>query len=315
MPEAQLTPDGRRQWPEQQARRARVYRRRRVLVAALTVGALLLAGYFLPRAWDAVHAGLTGDQTLSEVRGDQLPEAEDPAPGAESSAEPDSGAEADAEPSPEPTPVRASDPSWDPDSIHVLVNPQNSLDPEDHAPSDLEAPDVRMTTENQLLLRRPAAEALAQLIDAAAQDGQVLAMTSGYRSYAAQLELYANRHSAVGTEETDELVARPGYSEHQTGLAADVISIDNPDCIQGHCFADTPEGQWVAEHAADHGFVIRYPEGAEEITGYEFEPWHLRYVGQDTAGEVAAQGLTLEEYWDQPAAAEYDVAEPDLSAP
>ncbi|EXF26193.1 hypothetical protein BG28_01155 [Nesterenkonia sp. AN1] len=281
-----------------------------MLVALLLLGALALTVFLLPRAWDGVRAALDVDQTLSEVRGDQVPDAQDASPDSEQTPEP--APEASPEPSPEPSPERASEPSWDPDSIHVLVNPQNPLEPEDYAPTDLEVPEVRTTTENQLMLREPAAEALEQLIAAAAEDGQVLAMTSGYRSYDAQVSLYANRHASVGTEATDELVARPGYSEHQTGLAADVISIENPECIQGHCFAETPEGQWVAEHAADHGFVIRYLEGAEQITGYEFEPWHLRYVGEETAQEVSAEGLTLEEYWDQPAAAEYDDAEPAL---
>jgi len=307
---SRLTPQGRRQWQEQQARRARIYRRRRIAAALFVISVLLLAGFLLSRAWDSLGEGRTGEQTLAEVRGNQLPGSATPSPAPESSTTPD--AQAEAESSPAPSPQRASDASWDPDSVHVLVNAQNPLQPEDHAPADLVAPEVRMTSENQLLLREPAAEALERLVDAAAQDGQVLAMTSGYRSYEAQVGLYANRHAAVGTEETDELVARPGYSEHQTGLAADVISIENPECIQGHCFGDTPEGQWVAQNAADHGFVIRYLEGAEEITGYEYEPWHLRYVGQDTAREVAAQGITLEEYWEQPAAAEYDDAEPDL---
>lgn len=287
-----------------------MYRRRRVLVALLILGVLALVGFLLPRAWEGVRAALDADQTLSEVRGDQFPEVQDASPDSEQDPEP--SPESSPEPSPESSPERASEASWDPDSIHVLVNPQNPLEPEDYAPTDLEVPEVRTTAENELLLRAPAAEALEQLIAAAAEDGQVLAMTSGYRSYDAQVSLYANRHAAVGTEATDELVARPGYSEHQTGLAADVISIENPECIQGHCFAETPEGQWVAEHAADHGFVIRYLEGAEQITGYEFEPWHLRYVGGETAQEVAAEGLTLEEYWDQSGAAEYDDAEPAL---
>lgn len=338
MPRGRLTDQGRREFREQADRRARIYRRRRALAAVLVIGVLLLIGYFVPRAFNAVATGLGAEQPLAEVRGDQLPQAPDPdaesdsASGAESDGASDaesdsaSGLETDSdptaepapestpEPTPEPTPGRASEASWDPDSIHVLVNARNPLEPLSYAPEDLVVPEVRTTTQNQLLLREPAAEALAQLIEAANQDGEVLAMTSGYRSYEAQRSIYANRQAAVGTEETDELVARPGYSEHQTGLAADVISIENPECTQGHCFAETSEGRWVAENAAEHGFVIRYLEGAQEITGYEFEPWHLRYVGRETAEEVAAQGLTLEEYWDQPAAPDYDSAAPELPA-
>jgi len=307
MRHSELTDAGRRQWEDQRRRRKKILRRRRMLAFILLIGLLLFIGYSLPRVWAWVSPEAGIEEPLSELRGQQIPDSTD-----SSSPEPAEDTAPSPSPSPEPTPQRASDPSTDPDSIHVLVNRLNPLEPEDYAPADLVAPQVRMTTENQLLLRETAAEALEELIGAAAEDGQVLAMTSGYRSYDAQLGLYANRHAAVGTEETDELVARPGYSEHQTGLAVDVISIDNPDCIRGDCFADTPEGQWVAENAADHGFVIRYLDGAEEITGYQFEPWHLRYVGVDTAQDVTAEEITLEEYWEQPDADEYDVAEPNL---
>ncbi|GAA1455552.1 D-alanyl-D-alanine carboxypeptidase family protein [Nesterenkonia lacusekhoensis] len=221
--------------------------------------------------------------------------------------------EPDPEPSPqpEPTPERASDPSWDPHSIHVLVNPQNPLDPLDYEPHDLVEPDVRITTETPQLLREESAEALEELFAAIRAEGMELAMTSAYRSYDQQWAIYEDRAAEYGTESTDEAMARPGHSEHQTGLAADVISIDNPDCIHGDCFAETPEGRWVAENAHESGFVIRYPEGAEDITGYQYEPWHLRYVGVDTAQEVFEEDVTLEEYWEQPAAAEYSPSQED----
>lgn len=214
-------------------------------------------------------------------------------------------------PAPEPEPTRASEASWDPDSIHVLVNRQNPLQPQEHAPDDLEEPAVRTSVENALYLRAEAAHALEELFETGLDEGVSLAMTSAYRSYESQRGIYSTRHIEYGTESTDEQVARPGYSEHQTGLAADVISIDNPDCISGDCFADTDEGQWVAQNAHDFGFVIRYPEDMEHITGYLYEPWHLRYVGEETATEVFAEDVTLEEYWEQPAAAEYDQDEPD----
>lgn len=214
---------------------------------------------------------------------------------------------------PEPTPERASDPSWDPNSIHVLVNRQNPLEPLDYEPHDLVEPEVRITTETPQLLREEPAEALEELFAGIRAEGMELAMTSAYRSYDQQWAIYEDRVTEYGTESTDEAMARPGHSEHQTGLAADVISIDNPECIHGDCFAETPEGQWVAENAPEFGFVIRYPEGAEEITGYQYEPWHLRYVGVETAQEIVEEDVTLEEYWEQPAAAEYseDQAEPD----
>ncbi|WP_150462304.1 M15 family metallopeptidase [Nesterenkonia ebinurensis] len=217
------------------------------------------------------------------------------------------------DPTPEPPePTRASDPSWDPASIHVLVNRQNPLDPVDYTPDDLVELEVRTTVGGPLYLREESAQALDEMFSEAADQGVVLAVTSAYRSFDGQARVYSDRHQHLGTEATDEFAARPGYSEHQTGLAVDVISIENPECIHGDCFDRTPEFAWVQENSAGYGFVIRYPEGAEHITGFGYEPWHLRYVGPETAAEVAKEDLTLEEYWDQPAAPDYDEPEPDL---
>lgn len=219
-------------------------------------------------------------------------------------------------PEPSPAPTRASDPSWDPDSIHVLANRQNRLDPPDYAPEDLVYPEVpQYGPEDAMMLRQEAADSLEKLFAAGAEEDMHLGFVSGYRSFDYQVQIYGARHAEVGTEQTDLYMARPGYSEHQTGLAADVISIANQDCMLGECFADTPEGQWVAEYAHEHGFVIRYPDGMEHITGYPYEPWHLRYVGEETAAEVFDQELTLEEYWEQPAAPEYDEPEPEHLSP
>lgn len=213
---------------------------------------------------------------------------------------------------PQPHEVQASQASADPDSIHVLVNRQNPLQPVDYSPDDLVEVEVRTSAEEPVLLRMEVAESAEELFETAAEEGVTLAATSGYRSFDAQSELYSARYAEHGLEPTDEFAARPGYSEHQTGLALDVISIDNPECILGECFHETPEYEWLETSAQDFGFVIRYPEGAEDITGFTFEPWHLRYVGTETAAEVTEYELTLEEYWRQPAAPEYDSAEPNL---
>ena len=202
-------------------------------------------------------------------------------------------------------------PSWDPESTHVLVNAQNPLEPRDYAPADLVEPDVRTSEEAELRLRAEPSAALEEMMAAIQSEDMELAATSGYRSYESQQAVYAENYAEDGVESTDETTARPGYSEHQTGLAVDVISIDNPDCIEGDCFADTPEGEWVAQNAHRFGFIIRYPDGAEDVTGYHYEPWHVRYVGVETAAEVFELDTTLEEYWDQPAAEEYDEPEPD----
>ena len=113
---------------------------------------------------------------------------------------------------------------------------------------------------------------------------------SGFRSYATQAQLYQSYVNREGQAAADRYSARPGYSEHQTGLAFDVIGTN------GHLVEDESEAQWLLDHAADYGFVVRYLKGKESVTGYMHEEWHLRYVGKE-AKEIAASGLTLEEYY------------------
>ena len=113
---------------------------------------------------------------------------------------------------------------------------------------------------------------------------------SGFRSYATQAQLYQSYVNQEGQTAADRYSARPGYSEHQTGLAFDVIGTD------GQLVEDSSAAQWLLEHAPDYGFVVRYPRGKESITGYMHEEWHLRYIGKE-AKDIAASGLTLEEYY------------------
>lgn len=245
----------------------------------------------------------------TEADGEPTAEAEATTPAADPTAD-----EPDSSPTPSPTeePERASEASSDPDSIHVLVNRQNPLEPLEYEPDDLVYPDVPFSgPEAAMRLREEASEALEELVAAGDAEDMHLGLVSGYRSFDYQVQIYASRHAEVGTEETDRYMSRPGYSEHQTGLAADVISIANPNCMLGECFADTPEGEWVAENAHEFGFLIRYLEDMEHITGYPYEPWHLRYVGEETAAEVYEEGVTLEEYWDEGRAPDYDREEPN----
>ncbi len=127
------------------------------------------------------------------------------------------------------------------------------------------------------------------LAAAAAADGLNIYLSSGFRSYDYQAKIYNNYVNWYGQEKTDTLSARPGHSEHQTGLAIDVNTINDS-------FIGTPEAIWLAEHAHEYGFIIRYPKGKEHITGYKYEPWHIRYLGVETATAVYNSGLTLEEY-------------------
>ena len=133
-------------------------------------------------------------------------------------------------------------------------------------------------------------EAFALMQRAATAKGLNIYISSGFRSYASQKSIYNRYVSRDGRVLADTYSARPGHSEHQTGLAVDLNTITQS-------FGRTKEGRWVAEHCHEYGFIIRYPEGKSHITGYCFEPWHLRYVGIDAATEIARSGLCLEEYY------------------
>lgn len=117
-------------------------------------------------------------------------------------------------------------------------------------------------------------------------------ISSGFRSYSNQQQVYQSFVNASSQKSADERSARPGHSEHQTGLAFDLNTIDDK-------FANTPEGKWVAQNCQKYGLIIRYPKGKQSITGYKYEPWHLRYVGKELAQKLYNNGnwITLEEYF------------------
>ena len=125
--------------------------------------------------------------------------------------------------------------------------------------------------------------------EAAEEEGLDLYIASGFRSYDLQASLYQRYCNADGQAAADTYSARPGHSEHQSGLAIDLNSISSD-------FAYTAEGQWVAEHCWEYGFILRYPADKVSVTGYMYEPWHIRYVGRDTAAAIYQSGLCLEEY-------------------
>ncbi|WP_296724768.1 M15 family metallopeptidase [Ruminococcus sp.] len=131
-----------------------------------------------------------------------------------------------------------------------------------------------------------------KLSSAAAQEGLNIYLSSGFRSYNDQAQIYNNyvAREPNGQAAADTYSARPGYSEHQTGLAIDVNQIDDS-------FIGTPEAIWLENHCHEFGFILRYPQGKQDITGYQYESWHIRYVGTDLATQIHASGLTLEEYF------------------
>lgn len=187
----------------------------------------------------------------------------------------------------------------DPKSIAVLVNKELAL-PEDYEPSDLVYPDVRFTFKEKIekrMMRSEAAKALEEMFAGAEQDGIYLAGVSAYRSHSTQRSLFNRYVERDGEAKAKTYSAVPGHSEHETGLAIDVSGSDGK-CAAEDCFGGTKEAEWLAQHSAEYGFIIRYPEGKESITGYKYEPWHLRYVGKEIAADIFARDITLEEYYD-----------------
>ncbi|GIP28183.1 putative carboxypeptidase YodJ [Paenibacillus sp. J23TS9] len=187
-----------------------------------------------------------------------------------------------------------------PEAMTVIVNKQRSL-PDGYEPTDLVEPNVPFSFDGpheKRHLRKEAADALEKLFAGAKDDGIELRAVSGYRSYKRQRSIYENNVKTKGEEYASRVSAVPGTSEHQTGLTIDVSSPSVKNELEEN-FGDSVEGQWLAAHAADYGFVIRYPKGEEDVTGYVYEPWHIRYIGTDLAQDVAKSGMTLEEYFDE----------------
>jgi D-alanyl-D-alanine carboxypeptidase len=185
----------------------------------------------------------------------------------------------------------------EPASIWVVANKQRPLSPKTYIPSDL----VGVGGGQQL--RTEAATALKSLIAGAKTENLIISPLSGYRSYSTQVTVYGNEVKNYGQAVADSESARPGYSEHQTGLAIDV---GGGGCGIEDCFGNTAQGKWVAANAYKYGFIIRYISGKESVTGYRPEPWHIRYVGIELANEMHERGVqTLEEFFGLPNAPNY----------
>lgn len=184
-----------------------------------------------------------------------------------------------------------------PNDILVLVNKERNLTSE-YKPSDLVIPNIKFSfkgEDQKKFLRKEAAKALEELFKEGEKESINLCAVSGYRSYSRQDLLFNNKVKKVGFEAANKLVARPGQSEHQTGLAMDVSS-DGVNYSLEEVFEQTAEGKWLKENAHKFGFIIRYPNEKVDITGYSYEPWHIRYVGKQVAAEIYEGNITLEEY-------------------
>ncbi|GHT86040.1 hypothetical protein FACS1894137_11080 [Spirochaetia bacterium] len=175
--------------------------------------------------------------------------------------------------------------------LRRLVDKAHAL-PEGYTPEDL----VELTEggayridRRGIKLRQSAAEALLAMAAAAQSEGLSLTAASGYRSYDYQVEVYARNVASDGQEEADRVSARPGYSQHQTGLVLDFSPIDNS-------FAETPGGRWMPDNAARFGWSLSFPDGYEDITGYVWESWHYRYVGPELAAFINTYFDGIQQY-------------------
>ncbi|HEX5946585.1 MAG TPA: M15 family metallopeptidase [Acidimicrobiales bacterium] len=161
--------------------------------------------------------------------------------------------------------------------------------PEDYRPPDLvDATEAGFESRDQV--RTIVIEDLTALRTAAEANGTPIVVISGYRSFSYQANLFFQRASQIGAEAAALHTAHPGHSEHQLGTAIDVLDPGVGELTTA--FGDTPAGRWIADHAHEYGFVVSYPEGARDSTCYEYEPWHLRYVGRDVAAEIHESGVT-----------------------
>lgn len=174
----------------------------------------------------------------------------------------------------------------DPSNLLVLCNKYNAL------PSDYEPEDLTEVGSSGIYMRKEAAENMYQMVLAAESAGLNVNLVSGYRSYDYQVDLYQRHVRERGQEEADRVSARAGHSEHQTGLAMDLSN----DWSLEKYFEDTELFEWLSENDYKYGFILRYPKDKEYLTGYDYEPWHYRYVGVEVATVIHEEDITYEEY-------------------
>ena len=212
-----------------------------------------------------------------------------------------------------PKPVTIFDPPIysidEADSLWLVVNKQRPVPDLEYRPENLvlpKFPDPKVQNPYGLRLRQEAALAVEQLAIAMKEAGNgTLILNSGFRTYQKQQELHEKSKATKGLALAEKLSARAGHSEHQLGLAAD-LSAQRQGCVIMECFAETKAGIWLRDNAHHFGLIVRYPKGLEGITGFQYEPWHFRYVGIELATEMKTLGIeTLEEFWGLGAAPDY----------
>lgn len=194
----------------------------------------------------------------------------------------------------------------DPASLWVVVNKKLPL-PATYIPAGLGVPNTPLrlgASYPEMQLRSEAAKSAEELVAAAKNAGIPLMLVSGYRSYDSQEVIYNSNVAADGQTSADRYSARPGHSEHQTGLAADFGTTDRK-CELEECFGQSAAGKWLVDNAAQFGYILRYDQNMQSKVGYDYEPWHFRYVGKELASEIKKTAQTLEEFFGLPDASSY----------
>jgi len=244
----------------------------------------------------ALLAGLVVAGTGTAV-GVHLGRGDDTAPGAvTSTGDTASAAVVTEAPSPPASPAFST---TDAASPWVVVNKKHPVVPTDYVPAAL-------STVGGKQVASVVVPDLTNLLAAADADGLGLTLTSGYRSLSYQRGVHDNAVARDGFATAESLSARPGYSEHQTGLAIDFGSRSQPECAVQDCYQDTPEARWLAERAGAFGFLLRYTAAHTAVTGYAPESWHYRWVGVDLVRQMTERGVaTLEEFFGVPGGPEY----------
>lgn len=177
--------------------------------------------------------------------------------------------------------------------ILILVNKYNYLS-KNYEPENIV--DVKnWYCYGEAQLREEAYDAFINMFNAAKKDDVTLIINSGYRNYKQQDETYQDFYEIYGEDEANKIAAKPGFSEHQTGLSIDLTSYDETD---DNSFENTNEFKWLQKNAYKYGFILRYPKNKEKITGYDYESWHYRYVGIEVATKIKDLDITFDEYYE-----------------
>ncbi|QHU93747.1 D-alanyl-D-alanine carboxypeptidase family protein [Candidatus Saccharibacteria bacterium oral taxon 488] len=263
------------------------------LGAVLIIASSAVATYFTLRHFNPPRT--TAQQPISQEQPAPTPKEKDPdSPKTPAPAAPITIAL----PNATPIPARIVNSADDAD-LWKIANKSRAFANPRYQPSDLRlvsVPTLPGRGQDERSLRAVLMPDLEKLVAAARAAGVTLRVGSGYRSYATQASLFASYARRHGEAEASRFSSRPGHSEHQSGLAVDFAGADQT-CWVDDCFERTTAGKWLAAHAHEYGFILRYPKGKESITGYQYEPWHFRYVGRELAGALHQSGLTMEEAW------------------